>query len=180
MLYILLCLNCGMRQSDIAALRQSEVDWEAGRIRRKRGKTKEHENVPVVDYLLWEETARLLRKYRSKHPELALTNENNNPLKCETIIDGKVKRLDNIRSAYLRLQMKLKIPAKERKPLASLRATASTKLGDHSEFSRFAQFFLGHSPGTVADKHYVKPSGEQFDRAITWLGEALGIVDWQG
>ena len=52
-LYVLLALNCGMYPSDIAKLKQSEVDWKAGRIMRKRTKTRDRsENVPRVDYLL--------------------------------------------------------------------------------------------------------------------------------
>lgn len=59
------------------------------------------------------------------------------------------------------------VPAK---PVLKLfRKTAASKLGEHPEFGKFAQYFLGHSPRTVADKHYVRPSEEHFDRAISWL-----------
>ena len=64
-LYILLMLNCGMTQKDIGDLLVSEVDWNVGRVIRKRSKTSDHENVPVVDYLLWPETFRLLKQYRA-------------------------------------------------------------------------------------------------------------------
>ena len=47
-LYILLMLNCGMTQKDIADLQFSEVDWKAGRITRKRSKTRRYANVPEV------------------------------------------------------------------------------------------------------------------------------------
>ena len=52
-LYILLMLNCGMTQKDIADLQVSEVDWREGRIIRKRSKTGDRENVPTVNYKLW-------------------------------------------------------------------------------------------------------------------------------
>ena len=49
-------INCGMTQVDIADLQPKEVDWDRGRIRRKRSKTDDHEQVPTVDYALWPRT----------------------------------------------------------------------------------------------------------------------------
>jgi integrase len=109
----------------------------------------------------------LLAKYRSKHPELALTNENGEPLLVETFVNGHTKKKDNVRSAYNRLATKLKID----KPLKLLRKTAATKLGGNAKYSRFAQYFLGHAPTSVADRHYVAPSEKQFDDAVRWLGK---------
>ncbi|MDY0171016.1 MAG: hypothetical protein RBS80_31035 [Thermoguttaceae bacterium] len=80
------------------------------------------------------------------------------PLKLETIVDGKVKKTDNIRSAYEGLLRKLKIKGKDRKPLKLIRETSSNKLAEHRDYARFAQYFLGQAPATVADKHYVQPS----------------------
>lgn len=58
-LYVLLMLNCGMTQKDIADLLVDEVEWQEGRIIRKRSKTGDCENVPEVNYKLWPETLRL-------------------------------------------------------------------------------------------------------------------------
>ena len=57
-LYLLLMLNCGMQQGDIAELRQDEVNWETGRLTRQRSKTRKHnaDKVPTVSYQLWPET----------------------------------------------------------------------------------------------------------------------------
>ncbi|HUV66489.1 MAG TPA: hypothetical protein VMW24_21555, partial [Sedimentisphaerales bacterium] len=74
-LYILLMLNCGFQQSDVADIRQNEVDWEKGRIKRPRNKTKKRKNAQLVDYKLWGDTLALLKKYRSEHPERVLINE---------------------------------------------------------------------------------------------------------
>jgi hypothetical protein len=35
--------------------------------------------------------------------------------------------------------------------------------------------FLGQSPRTVADKHYVRPSDREFFEALAWLEGALGL-----
>jgi hypothetical protein len=75
-LYILLMLNCGMTQKDIADLLPTEVDWDVGRITRRRSKTDKFANVPEVRYLLWPETLRLLRQERSgTGSERVLVNE---------------------------------------------------------------------------------------------------------
>ena len=60
-LHILLMLNCGYRSTDISDLRDDQVDWTEGRIKRKRSKTENHEDVPEVDYKLWPETFSLLK-----------------------------------------------------------------------------------------------------------------------
>lgn len=164
-LYILLMLNCGMTQQDVADLKQTEVDWKRGRVIRKRSKTEKHKNVPEVEYVLWEETFKLLQQNRSKDETLALTNRNGSPLKVEEIVNGKVKKNDNVKNAYFRLCKKANVT----KPLKLLRKTAASKLAEHSEFGKFAQHFLGHSPQTIADKHYIRPSQEQFDNALIWL-----------
>jgi hypothetical protein len=61
--------------------------------------------------------------------------------------------------------------------LKCIRATSATRLGEHQEFSRYIQHFLAQAPRSVADKHYVKPSQEQFDRCVSWLGEQYGFVE---
>lgn len=171
-LYLLLMLNCGMTQQDIAQLQQSEVDWQSGRINRKRSKTRKHRDVPEVSYPLWPETFKLLLKHRSNDPTFALTNRNGSPLKTETIGEnGKVKKTDNVKSAFFRIARKAKI----NKPPKLLRKTAASKLAEHAEYGKFAQYFLGHSPKTIADKHYVQPSAKQFDLAVKWLGEQFPL-----
>ena len=79
-LFLLLMANCGMTQMDISDLAQSEVDWRQGRIIRKRSKTKKHEDVPTVNYILWPETLSLLKQFRSEDAERVLVNKTGQPL----------------------------------------------------------------------------------------------------
>jgi hypothetical protein len=72
-LYLLLMLNCGMYQNDIAEMRKDEVDWKAGTLTRARSKTRER-NGPVVTYKRWPETFAPLKKHRAKEGDLALTS----------------------------------------------------------------------------------------------------------
>ncbi len=174
-LYLLLMLNCGMYQKDISDLQHGEVDWKRGTIARKRSKTADFENVPIVTYKLWRETFSLLKAHRSKHATLALTTSVGNPLKVESIVNGKNSKTDNIQSAYRRLLAKLKIKAKDRRPLKLLRKTSSSLLATNPAYRPYAQYFLGQSPVGTADKHYVQPDDAQFFAALAWLGRQYGI-----
>ncbi|UUO06936.1 site-specific integrase [Blastopirellula sp. J2-11] len=180
-LYVLLMLNCGFTQKDVADLRREEVDLEAGTISRKRSKTDHHENTPLVVYPLWEETLSLLRSQIQTSGDLALLNRNGKPLRSESISkDEKLGVTDNIGLRFRRFKKRLVDAEGEKKvvidkPLKAMRSTAASKLGEHESYSRFAQYFLGHSAKTVADKHYVKPAQGVFCEAIAWLRTELGI-----
>ena len=106
-LYLLLGLNCGFTQFDIARLRRDEVDIDRGYLTRKRTKTTRFVDVPTVAYKLWSPTLDLLKSSLTPdQPDqpLALLNEDGRPLKREWIgTDGEKKRADNIRTAYERL-----------------------------------------------------------------------------
>ena len=165
-LYILLMLNTGMSQRDIGALKQDEVDWKKGRITRKRSKTRnQSNNVPAVSYKLWPVTFDLLTKYRSTDPTLVLVNEDGGPLWSERIQDGKHIKSDNIKCRWFDFMKAMGIKAR----LKDFRKTSASMLEKHDIYGRYAQYFLGHAPRSVADRHYVQPSEERFDEAVAWL-----------
>jgi integrase len=165
-LFLLLMLNCGMYQNDIAELKQGEVGWQSGTVKRPRSKTPKG---PVVTYKLWPETMELLRKFRSDDTELVLTTERGRPLVFYGVFEGKLERYDTIQSAYSRLTERVEID----KPLKVLRKTSSSALEEHATYGRYAQYFLAQSPGTVAERHYIKPSEKQFFAALDWLRKKL-------
>ncbi len=174
-LYLLLMLNTGMYPSDIAKLEKTEVDWEAGRIRRKRTKTRDRSaNVPKVDYLLWRETFSLLKKFRADHPTLALVNEDGQPLWKEVERDGRIDRDNNIRTAYFQLLQTKPLKDKRFKSLKALRKTPATML-QQSAYGRFSEHFLGEAPHSITAKHYAHENGTEFDKAVKWLGRQFGI-----
>ena len=175
-LYILLMLNCGMYPQDITFLQQNEVDWEQGRINRKRTKTRDRsEKVPKVDYPLWRETFALLTKHRSNDPNLVLLNREGKPLLTEKQSkNGKLSRNQNIQFAYRRLQEKMKVTGEAKKGLKAFRKTGSTTL-EQSPYGRFSEHYLGEAPHTTASKHYSHKNGPEFDEAIRWLGEQFGM-----
>ncbi len=172
-LYILLALNCGMTQADIGDLRHEEFDGKAGRIVRKRSKTKDHENVPTVNYRLWPSTLELLKKYRSADPERVLVNRYGGPLKAETVQDGKFNKRDAISNAFLRLCETAGI---DDLTFKHLRKSGASTLRKHREYKSYDWIYLGHSPRSIAERHYSEESQELFDEAIHWLGQQFGQV----
>lgn len=169
-LYLLLMLNCGMYQNDIAELRTEEVNWKNGTITRARSKTRDRHG-PVVTYTLWPETLALLKKHRAKG-DLVLTTDEGNPLVRFWLEDGKMRRYDVIQSAWTRLAEKLEMK-KIRLGMKHLRKTSATILGQHPQYKFYANHFLADSPRNMADRHYVIPSDEEFFKALNWLREQL-------
>lgn len=173
-LYLMLMMNCGMYQSDIASLKPSQIDWTGGRITRKRTKSEAQQNAPKVSYLLWDETFRLLKAHGKQDGPLALTNENGAPLYRRPVNgDGSVGLTDNIKKAYERVCKKLKFRTT---PLMHLRKTSPSLLEKHDSFGRYAQYFLGQAPQGVTERRYARPNPDQFDRAVRWLGLQYGYV----
>jgi integrase len=172
-LIFLLMLNCGMTQQDVSDLTDSEVNWVAGRITRKRSKTAGQKNTPTVEYLLWPETFRLLQNYRSGGPLPFLTESGRPWVRAELLPNGKVKKCDSAQE-WWRGFRKNHLPGFT-KTLKQLRKTAASLLAQHVDGS-YVDLFLGHAPRSMADRHYVKPDQQKLDEAVTWLGRQLGQV----
>lgn len=171
-LHIYLMLNCGFIGQDVNDLRHDEVDWKAGIITRKRSKTRTEKNVRVVRYNLWPETFRLLQEHCSTDPTtVLLTTTSRRWIEERTDATG-YHRSDKIQS-NLKYWMKRE---GIKKPPKALRATAASKLAEHPQYKFYSAYFLGHSPRSVADKHYVKPNDHEFFAALEWLRTALGVA----
>ncbi len=174
-LFVLLALNCGMLQNDISELGEDEVDWQKATIRRKRSKTQDQATAPEVTYHLWPCTFALLVKHRSKFKtpnplgatRVLTTNTGRMLVVYDIPAGGSLKRADGIREAFVKLE-----PGK---PFKALRKTGASRLETHPVYGRYAQYYLAHAPGSIAERHYVKPDDQQFAEAIRWLGEQFGV-----
>lgn len=175
-LHALLMLNCGFTAKDVNDLRHDEVDWTNGIIERKRSKTAKHENVPIVRYKLWQQTFELLNLYRSEDPEIALLTTKGHRWIQEHQKDGRWHRSDSIRSCFRNAMTAAGVKG----CVKQLRATAATAMGTHPEYKAYCQYFLGHAPSTIAEKHYVVPNETEFFAALAWLESALGLKGMQG
>ncbi|HEY1065722.1 MAG TPA: hypothetical protein VGE52_06425, partial [Pirellulales bacterium] len=97
--------------------------------------------------------------------ELMLTNEDGGPLKTEELKDGKLRKIDNIKSAFSRLCVKLGV----KHSLIELKKTSATEI--KKKFPGLEPLFLGHAPATMSDKHYTTNSPDVLDEALAWLGK---------
>lgn len=175
-LHLLLMLNCGMTQTDISDLQKDEVDWEEGRIIRKRSKTRDQSaDVPTVSYKLWPATLALLKTYRqSEGNHVLLTESGREWVRDSITAKGTRSKVDAIKSNYVHLARRLDF----KKSMKLLRKTSATFLRDFPEFSPpLVRHFLGHTPKDVDEINYAPTSAAQFDRALTWLGVQFGFVD---
>ncbi|AMV16533.1 hypothetical protein [Planctomyces sp. SH-PL14] len=164
-LYILLALNCGMTQVDISALKPESVDWDAGTLTRKRGKTIHFERVPTVTYKLWGITLRLLKKLRSNDPNHLLLSSNGKTLRGEELRNGKLVRRNPIRVAFVRLRKSLG----QSGDFKSLKKTSASLLRDNAEFNGVEAVFLDHAPKSMSDRHYAGVPTTLLARALGWL-----------
>jgi integrase len=171
-LFLLLMANCGFTQIDISDLKDAEVDWGLGQITRRRSKTRHLDQRLEVTYTLWPSTLSLLREYRSGRPVVLLTEKGTPYVTSSVDSEGVKHEKDGIRGNFARFQENIGF----RKPLKGLRKMLPTLLATHAEFGRYAQYFLGHASNNTADTHYVTPSQERFEAALSWLGHQLGQV----
>jgi integrase len=173
-LYLLLMLNCGMYQNDIAELLLAEVNFTKGTITRARSKTRERGG-PTVTYKLWPETLALLKKHRAKEGELALTTDEGKPLVRYWMEGEAMRRYDCVQSAWTRLAARMEVK-KIRLGMKHLRKTSATLLATHAQFKYYAGHFLADSPRGMDQRHYVRPNDDEFCKALGWLrGQVLGV-----
>lgn len=169
-LYLLIMMNCGGYQSDVADMTQDEVDWKSGTIKRARSKTRDHGGL-VVTYKLWPETFDLLKKHRAKDGPLALLHDGK-PIARRWIEDGVMKKYDAVLLEWKKLARRMR-PKKIRLSMMHLRKTSASMLGTHPQYKFYSSYFLAHAPGNITDSHYVIPSDAEFFEALTWLRGAI-------
>jgi len=171
-LWLLLGLNCGYLQADIASLSHEMVDWKLGTIRRSRQKTgvdSEHK--------LWPEALRLLREYATdptEHPDTLLLNSHGHVLYAETRKDdGKVTKKDTIGHAFKRLAN----DAGVRLTFKHLRKTAASAIErEYQKTPHVAKLYLSHDIRGI-QQHYTEQSYELLHAATDWLCEYLALSD---
>lgn len=138
--YMCLALNCGFTQIDISTLDASEI--KHGRIIRDRHKSKVH-----TDHMLWVAT---LLNFPPITEGRVFSNRNGNPI-CG---DGKAGSFNLITARWNRLNRTLGFPTSF-KLLRKSGASILDQLGCPFEI---IQMYLGHTPLSVATKHYFRPS----------------------
>jgi hypothetical protein len=108
---------------------------------------------------------------------LLFVNSNGQPIVTDEVDeDGKVRNVDNIKSAYWRVLQKLKIPKDERRSLGSIRTTSGSMI--RHKFGRELQtLFLGNKFHDVASKHYTTSRDDfRLDEPLKWLAGQYGFA----
>jgi integrase len=160
-LYAHLGLNTGMTSVDIGQMTKDMVDMQRGTVVRRRVKTGHYSQVPTVTYWLWPETLELLREHRSSHESLFLTSADGTALWSARVEGDRTPTYDLVYQQFKRAKAPL--------TLKHFRSISASTLERHEVYGRYVGHFLGHSPKSIAERHYAAPSGELFRQALTWL-----------
>lgn len=178
-LLILLALNTGANQIDIATLEYARSEkslglWKGtGTIRRKRVKTRKLERVPVVRYDLWPETLALLEQFRQETGTIVLRNSTGGLWVSRVRSDsGKYKNNDALGLRINRLLEEVEI--KDRgKSFKTLRATSASFLGNSEKYRPYGPLFLGHAPDGVFQNHYLREDCKVLNEGVGWLRQKV-------
>lgn len=149
MTLLLLGLNCGFGNTDIATLKFSDVDLEKAVVSHARSKTG-----AIRQLVLWPETVEVLKVYIKDHrgrpadekfDRLIFINKKGYPMCREWFgEDGKFRRSDAIKNRFVRLYERAGLQRPYGRGFYALRHTAATVAGLGSNDLRQIQAFLGH------------------------------------
>lgn len=174
-LYMALIANTGMRNSDIASLTLKQYDRETGRLSHSRIKTKA-KNPPRVNYLLWEETRRLLEQHIRTDPRILgpddplFINKDGLPITRSWLNDdGKRQNVDAIFLAFKRATKKAGLKGRDKPTLSMVRTTSSNFI--RKEYGWELQtLFLGNRANDVSTRHYTSSHDDfRLDEPLKWL-----------
>lgn len=163
--WVLVMLNLGCTQTEVAHLTADQIDLKKGYATIKRHKQRHSAGTPTVKYKLWDSTIAAIKKHGNKKG-LVFTNLNGN------ILEQQSPRIQTLskwwRDHIAKCELKKYTPKSIRK--------LTRNLIEESPHSKYAKWFAGHSINGV-DKSYVKPNTpakqKAFDAAVLWLGEEL-------
>lgn len=156
-LWILLCLNCGFRNTDLSHLKWSKVQGD--RLLHQRVKLSRMDKAPVINYKLWDETQRLLKK-RKRTSDLVFTNRFRKPYHKIIQIKGTDTEYDGISNWWQKNRINYDLPR-----LDFLRKTGASFVARKNPL--LTRIYLAETLTTVEDVSYVFNDGlinEELDR----------------
>lgn len=163
-LFILLAMNTGATQTEIATLTAEMVNWQSGILERPRNKTGE-----LTRAKLWPVTLRMLHQQRSKNGDPLLATPNGGPLFVHRVTEsGKYSKTDSIGSAFTRLRKRLNISAS----FKCLRKTSGQFIEDNAP--ELTPLFLSHAQ-TGMKKFYVNQNFERLFGITDQMREHFGF-----
>lgn len=177
---VLLGLNCGFGNTDVATLPRSAVDLDSGWIDYPRPKTEIQRRVP-----LWPETVEALRAAGSERPEAKdnadadlwfLTMQGNRWVRVRPKKSGddpiRFVRADTISVRFGRLLKSLRINGRRRLGFYTLRHCFET-IGGESRDQVAVNAIMGHADDSMAAAYRERISDERLQAVVqgvrTWL-----------
>jgi hypothetical protein len=172
-LYALLALNCSMLSVDIGNLvwfvdeefhnnNSDSICWfdpKKKLITRKRVKTENQANAPIIKYALWSETFDLLMKHKSEHEKFVLTS------KANTKLWTPKKNLISRQWSEAGVAI----------PLKAFRSIGSNKLKTKKEYRPLVEAYLANVPSNITDSNYADVPQRAINGMLKWLGGQYGI-----
>lgn len=169
-LYILLGLNCGYTQADIASLTHEMIDWKTGIIKRDRNKTQQPQ-----EHKLWRETLELLKSEATdpRESDLTLRAPSGQPLLTDHVSpQGNPTRTDSVRQAFHTLKNKAKV--KNARTFKHFRKTGADMIAKQYQDSPWlVDLYLAHSEQAMK-KHYSNQHFDKLHEATDWLAGVFG------
>jgi len=170
-LWALLGLNCGMTNADLGALDWSQINQRSWILTRRRVKTGKNPKVPTVKYKLWPEVIERLQALLPQKSGLVFTTLSDGPMYHTRFVEGeatkKAKVTDNFAQRWAEIKPRPRIP------LSHFKKVSATALKSDNRFARFTDYFLGHTPKTIADQHYGPESDEPFFEALEFVHDRI-------
>jgi hypothetical protein len=167
-LYLMLALNAGYTQNDIATLTHDMIDWSAGVIDRNRRKT-EHRSKTPQRCKLWARTMELLKVHATPQSKDGLVLLTSNGL--QLVREG---RKDAIGQAFTRLRTKTDSPHTFR----DCRATGADLIRNRYKASgtrtngELADMFTAHKEPRMR-RAYTTDDWSELFAATDWLGREV-------
>ena len=144
-LYALLAANCSLTPVDLVDFRWTDI--ENGVLTYRRHKERDTENVPTIKYPLWQRTQELLGKMP----------------RTDARVFPKTASATNDLFRYARDRAGFKSLT-----LGTIKKTSSTMIGEQFN-NDLADYWLGHAPNGVGQRHYIAPSDKNLTKAVRWL-----------
>lgn len=162
---MLLALNCGFANMELATLRRDEVNITQGFIKRERQKTGVE-----GQWILWDETAEALRQQMSSHgSELAILDPRGNPL---------VYHVAHVRREYVRNTWRALLQRTAKRasqaptlPFKHLRKTGATLIRSIGGVE-VSELYLSHSEQGMS-RFYSRPDYEHLHSALRLMRDRL-------
>ena len=179
-LYLLLALNAGYTQKDIADLRHEGVDWKTGVVDEIRGKVAKKAIVQRC-VKLWPSSLRQLKLHATdpNSSDRVLLSDDDNVLVRRSVIDGKSLTIDCVRSTFYRARNKCRITGRSFKHFRKTGADLIKNRYDGGKTKTNAELFnmyLAHKPEKMV-RPYDPGDWTELHEATDWLGVFLGLYE---